>query len=132
MEKPPLTYPHTLLSSVRHRASRRAPGLHGPDLAHAFSLISRLRLQDNVLHEHKSFPFFVRAFLCTPLRITDPTGRYAARRSPLCPYMHHHIHPDHHPYTIVTIELHPPSTGVTLIGTRFSPEKRNARPDINR
>lgn len=65
MEKPPLTYPHTLLSSVRHRASRRAPGLHGPDLAHAFSLISRLRLQDNVLHEHKSFPFFVRAFLCT-------------------------------------------------------------------
>lgn len=105
---------------------RQPPGLHGPDLAHAFSLISRLRLQDNVLHKHKSFPLFVHdfhphLFRPTALRITYPTGRRGA-----------------HTYTLTararaTSRLPPPSAGVTLIGTRFSPEKRrNARADINR
>lgn len=54
----------TLSSSTSGCFSRAPPGYTpalGPDLAHAFSLISRLRLQDNVLHKHKSFPFFVRA-----------------------------------------------------------------------
>lgn len=77
-------YPPDIFDS---RLPGETPGLYRPDLAHAFSLISRLRLQDNVLHKHKSFPFFARE-APIPRVAPTPTGRYMPRSKISPPRVH--------------------------------------------